>query len=184
MMKQLGWLTSASILFAVVVAIEGWPALRDLSSNREWRSIEAPPDGGSMEELQVTVEEQIAAIAAQKPERAAVLIRLKMQVTPAARKAWKDCRVSLRGATGQIWMPLTSASSDGAIKALAPDHKNFGLCRLYPRNEPAGNETIHADQLFLLPSGSLEGLRLHVSGMGTRPQALSFVITPAIRQLP
>ncbi|AEC21196.1 hypothetical protein PT7_2656 [Pusillimonas sp. T7-7] len=39
-------------------------------------------------------------------------------------------------------------------------------------------------KLFLLPSGSLEGLRLHVSGMGTRPQALSFAITPAIRQLP
>src|SRR3546814_20627612 len=102
MMKQLGWLTSASILFAVVVAIEGWPALRDLSSNREWRSIEAPPDGGSMEELQVTVEEQIAAIAAQKPERAAVLIRLKMQVTPAARKAWKDCRVSFGSAERRV----------------------------------------------------------------------------------
>lgn len=183
-MKQRGWLASASVLFVMVVALEGWPALRDLNSNREWRSIDATPDGASMNELEVVVEEQIAAIAAQKPERTAMLIRLKMQVTPVAREAWKDCSVSLRNAAGQVWLPLTSASTDGAVKALAPDHKNFGLCRLYPRSETADAETIRADQLFLLPSNKLEGLRLHVSGMGTRPHALSFALNPNIRRLP
>src|SRR5690554_4156335 len=111
-MKQPGWLALAGMLFAALVAVNGWPALRELSANREWRAIDASPDGATLDELQIAVEAQIAAIAAQKPERAAVLVRLKMQVTPAARQAWKDCRVSLHGATGQAWMPLTSANTD------------------------------------------------------------------------
>lgn len=183
-MKKPGWLAVAAVLFAVIIAVDGWPALRELSANREWRAIDGSPGGASMDGLQVAVVAQTAAIAAQKPERAAVLIRLKMQVTPAAREAWQDCRVSLHSATGQIWMPLSSASADGAIKALSPDRKNAGLCRLQPKDDGNGNETVHADQVFLLPTNSLQGLRLHVSGVGTRPRALSFAIAPAVRNLP
>ncbi|MGB6103112.1 MAG: hypothetical protein WBF88_04605 [Pusillimonas sp.] len=183
-MRQLGWLASACVLFAAVVAVDGWPALRELDSSREWRAIDAAPNGASLEGLQVAVETQVAAIAAQRPERAAVLIRLSMEVTPAAREAWKDCRVSLHDTAGKVWMPLTSANSDGAIKALSPDRKSFGPCRLYSTDERENKETILADQLFLLPADSLQTLRLHVSGVGTRPRALSFAIAPAVRQLP
>src|SRR5690606_10852525 len=109
---------------------------------------------------------------------------LKLDVTPGAREAWQDCRVSLRDPAGRRWMPLTSASTDGAIKALASDNNNFGLCRLYPRDDPEGKETIRADQLYLLPADSLQDLTLHLSGIGTLPRFLSFAITPAVRQLP
>lgn len=183
-MKQLKWLASASVLLAMVVAIEGWPALRELAAHREWQAVEATANGASIDGLQIMIEEQVAAVAAAKPERAALLIRLKMHVTPAARASWKDCRVSLRDAAGHLWMPLTSASSDGAIKALTSDQKNFGLCRLYPRSEPEGEEIIQADQLFLLPANNLQNLQLHVSGIGIRPQALAFEINPALRRFP
>lgn len=184
MMKKSGWLLTASVLFIAIVALEGWPALRDMSSSREWRVVNGSPNGTSMNGLHVAIEEQIAAISAQKPERAAVLIRLRMAVTPAARDAWTDCRVSLHDGAGQVWMPLTSANTHDAVKFIAPDHHNFGVCTLYPRTEPAGDETIRADQLFLLPSDGLENLQLHVSGVGTRPHALSFAVKPNIRQLP
>lgn len=183
-MKPWGWLASAGLLFAVLVAVESRPALRELSANREWRLIDASPDGASMDGLRLAVQTQVAAIAAPKPDRAALLIRLNMQVTPAARRAWQDCRVSLRGSDGQIWMPVTNASSDGAVKFLSPDGKNFGLCRLYSRDGHEGAETVLADQLFLLPVDSLQGLRLHISGIGTRPRALSMAIAPAIKHLP
>jgi len=183
-MKQKKWLVSAGVLFAALVAIEGWPALRDLSVNREWRPVGASPDGATLDGLQVAIATQVAAIAEQKPERAAVLVRLTLQVTPGARAAWQDCRVSLRNKAGEVWMPLTSASSDGAIKALSPDQKNVGPCRLFARGEQAGIETVQADQLFLLPANGLQGLQLHVSGQGTRPQALSFPVAPTVRRLP
>lgn len=184
-MKQLGWLVSAVALFAVLLAVQGWPALRDLNTTRESRLIDAPASGASLDGLQVAVELQIAAIAAQMPERAVVLVRLNMQVTPDARDAWKDCRVSLHNAAGEVWLPLTSASSDGAIKAIAPDRRNHGLCRLFARDPQTGTETVRADQLFLLPSDRLQqDLRLQISGIGTRPRALSFAVTPTVRQLP
>ena len=183
-MKQGKWLAAASMLAIMTIAIEGWPAWRELSQHKEWRSSETTSGSASMHGLQVSVDQQIAAIAAQRPERAALLIRLALRVTPDARKAWTDCRVSLHHDAGQTWLPLTSASADGAIKALSPDHQNFGLCRLYSHNESTDNETLLADQLFLLPSTSVQGLRLHVSGLGTRPQALSFALNPEVRQLP
>jgi len=183
-MKQLRWLVSAGALFAVLVAVEGWPALRDLSMNREWRTVEASTNGASMNGLRLNMQTQVAAISAQKPDRAAVFVRLQMLVTPSAREAWKDCRVSLRGPAGQIWMPVTNTSADGAIKLLSPDGKNHGLCRLFSRGEPEDTETIQADQLFLLPTDSMQELRLHVSGIGTRPHTLSFAITPTVRKFP
>lgn len=183
-MKQLGWLASASVLFVMVVALEGWPAWRDLSRNNEWRDIDATPSGASMNGLQVMIEEQIAVIAPQRPERAGMLVRLKLKVTPEARQAWIDCRVSLHNEAGQTWMPLTSANTHGAIKAMTPDHKDFGLCTLYPQGKIPDTETVRADQLFLLPSNGLEGLRLHVSGLGTRPHTLSFALNPNIKRLP
>src|SRR5690606_31973489 len=182
-MKPWRWLASAAVLFGVIVAVEGWPALRDLAASREWRAIDASADGANLEGLQVAVTEQIAAIAVQKSERAAVLVRLDRQVTPEARAAWKDCRVSLQSPAGEVWMPLTSASADGAIKALAPDRRNLGPCRLFARDDEQGTEMVGADELFLLPTDSLQDLRLQISGVGTRPRALSIALTPTVRQL-
>jgi len=182
-MKLLPWL-SACILFAVLVAVESWPALRDLSMNREWRTVAVSTNSASMKGMQLKVETQLAAISAQKPDRAAVFVRLQMLVTPAVRDEWKDCRVSLHGSAGRVWMPVTNASADGAIKLLSPDGKNHGMCRLFSRTGPDDTETVQADQLFLVPTDSMRDLRLHVSGAGTRPHALSFAIAPAVRQFP
>ena len=183
-MKQRGWIATAGILFALIVGIETWPAWQQLNKHHEWHKVEASANTATLNELQVTIEAHTAAIAAQRPERAALLVRLKLHLTPAARQAWTDCQVSLHNETGQIWMPLTSASADGAIKALAPDHKNAGACRLYAQGESEDEETLYADQLFLLPSNGLQGLQLHVSGLGTRPEALSFELNPEVRKLP
>lgn len=183
-MKQSRWLMLAGTLFVALVAVEGWPALRDLNSRFEWRAVDADSDGATLDGVQVRVQTQIAAIAAQRPERAAMLVRLELQVEPEALDAWNDCRVSVHGPGGRIWMPLTNAGVDGAIRLLSEDGKNRGLCRLYGIEPAQDVQTLHADQLFLLPSDELQGLRLHVSGAGTRPHALSFALTPEIRQLP
>lgn len=183
-MKPWQWGGSVAALAAVLVALEGWPALREVAASREWRPVAASVEGGKLDGLQVAVAAQIAAIAELRPERAAVLVRLDLQVTPEARASWTDCRVSLQSPAGEIWMPLTSASADGAIKAISPDRRNHGACRLYSTSEQEGIEAVQADQLFLLPSDRLQGLRLHVSGLGTRPRALSFELTPEVRRLP
>lgn len=182
-MKQLAWLASAAVLFAGVLIIEGWPAYKEMARNREWRIVEAAPDGATLQGLRVAVHTQVAAIAGLRPERAALFVRLELRATPAARTAWTGCAVSLRDAAGQVWTPLVSATTDGAIKTLAPDRKNHGPCNLYSENGGQGEETLYADQIFMLPSDGLQDLRLHVSGLGTRPNVLVFALEPEIRRL-
>ena len=182
-MKQLTWLASAAVLLAGVLVLEGWPAYQDLASNREWRAVDAHPEGATLQNLQVKVHTQVAAIAAQRPERAALLVRLEMQATPATQAAWGACRVSLRNAEDEVWRPLSSTTTDGVIKALSPDHKNAGPCKLYTTEDSQGEQTLYADQLFMLPSSALQGLRLYVSGQGTRPQALAFTLQPEVKHL-
>ena len=80
-------------------------------------------------------------------------------------------------------MRLGCDDGDGAIKMLSSDHKNASPCNLYVENGGEGEYTLYADQLFMLPSDGLQDLRLHVSGLGTRPRALAFALQPEIRRL-
>ena len=182
-MKQLKWLAGSAALLAAVLAIEGWPAYQGLAHNREWKAITAAPEGTELQGLKVKIHTQVAAIAAQRPERAAMLVRLEIQGTQAAGQDWGMCKVSLRNASDEVWMPLTSATTDGVIKALSPDHKNAGPCKPYMAENTEGEQTWYADQLFMLPSSALQGLRLYVSGQGTRPQALAFTLQPEVKHL-
>ncbi|MCB5362718.1 hypothetical protein H0484_02975 [Pusillimonas sp. CC-YST705] len=183
-MKRRYWLACAGVLFAAAVALKGWFSFTELASNREWQAIPAGPDGTALKGVQVSVQQQTAAITTQRPNYAALFVRLQLNLAPNASQAWQDCRVSLHGEDGQIWRPVTTGDVYGVVKMLARDGKNLGLCNMHSHTEQKEAETRGADQLFLVPVEALDTLHVHVSGLGTRPEAISIPLTPSIRRLP
>jgi hypothetical protein len=177
-MRQVFWLGATLILFAATLGLTAWPDYRDLAHQREWNVMRAEAAEGELAGLRVGVREVHAAVVDSRPDRALLHVRFDLQGSPAAAKAWVDCRASLRGEGGETWLPLYDYSIRGAIKILAPDGKDNGDCN--PRAVPeAGPVTF--DQLYRLPVSALGNLTLYVSGYGTRPAALALEIKPTVR---
>ncbi|MBS7544000.1 hypothetical protein [Ancylobacter oerskovii] len=177
-MRQIFWLGTTLVFFTATLGLTAWPDLKDLAHQREWRVARVSTAEGELAGIRVEVRDARAAVVESKPDRALLLVRLDLQGPPEAAASWVDCRISLRGADGAVWLPLHSHSTRGAAKILAPDGKDNGTCNT---RSVSGDAPATFDQLYRLPSSALDDLTLHVSGYGTRPSALAFDIKPTVR---
>lgn len=179
-MRRVLWLGATLVLFTATLGVTAWSDVKDLGHQREWDVVAADAAEAELSGVHVGVREARAAVVDTKADRALLFVRLDLQGSPEAAKSWVDCRASLRGANGETWLPIYDYRIRGAIKMLAPDGKDNGNC-----STTAVSETGPAsfDQIYRLPTSSLDNLTLHVSGYGTRPSALAFKLRPTIRTL-
>jgi len=179
-MRHVVWLGIALALFVAALGLTGWSDFRDLAHQREWNVAQADAAEGELEGLCVRVMEAQAVVVESRPDRGLLLVRLDLEASPDAAPAWVDCRASIRGENGEIWLPLYGTDVSGAVQLLASDGKDNRPCNLAALAE-SGRAT--ADQLYRLPRAALDRVTLHVSGYGTRPSALAFEIEPAVRTI-
>lgn len=179
-MRRVLWLGATLVLFTATLGVTAWSDVKDLGHQREWDVVAANAAEAELAGVRVGVREARAAVVDTKADRALLFVRLDLQGSPEAAKSWVDCRASLRGANGETWLPLYDYRIRGAIKMLAPDGKDNGNC-----STTAVSETgpVSFDQIYRLPTSSLDNLTLHLSGYGTRPSALAFKLRPTIRTL-
>ena len=135
---------------------------------------------GELEGLRVRVTEAQAVVIESRPDRGLLLVRLDLEASPDAASAWVDCRASIRGENGEVWLPLYDPAVSGAVRLLASDGKDNRPCNVSVLGE-SGRAT--ADQLYRLPRAALGRVTLHVSGYGTRPSALAFEVRPTVRTI-
>ncbi len=183
-MKHLVWTILAAVFLLVTAGIGARTEIADLRRAREWNVTAADTSGAGLHGVHARAAQVWAATAPDRPERALILVRLALRGDETARQDWISCDVTLQDGTGRIWQPLLSANTDGAIKTISPDGQNMGRCIPAPYDAPAEGQEIFSDQIFLVPAELLKGARLRVSALGTRPDALEFQITPALRTLP
>ena len=177
-MRHVIWLGIALALFVATLGLSGWSDFRELARQREWNVPQANASEGELEGLRVRVTEAQAVVIESRPDRGLLLVRLDLEASPAAASAWVDCRVSIRGENGEVWLPLHDLEATGVMRLLASDGKDNRPC-----NPAAVAESgrVTADHLYRLPRAVLNRVTLHVSGYGTRPSALAFEMRPTVR---
>lgn len=179
-MRHVLWLGIALALFAVTLVVTGWSDFRDLAHQREWNVVRADAAEGELEGLRVRVTEAQAVVIESRPERGLLFVRLDLEASSETASAWVDCRASIRGENGEIWLPLYDMAVSGVVQLLASDNKDNRPCNLSGLVE-SGRTTV--DQLYRLPRAALDRVTLHISGPGTRPSALAFEISPNVRTI-
>lgn len=177
-MRHLIWLGITLVLFVATLGLTGWSDATDLAHQREWNVVNADASAGELDGIRVRVRDARAAIADNNADQALLLVRLDRQGSSEAASAWVDCRASLQGPGGEVWLPLHTAPASRAIQFLAPDGKDNGTCN---SASPGEGGAATSDQIYRLPAAALDHLTLHVSGYGTRPAALSFQLKPTVR---
>ena len=177
-MKNLRWMIVAAVLFGITLLLQGWTRFSDLTHQREWQAETVETAEGELSGIRVAVREAQAAVVDSKPDRGLLFVRIDLQGAAADIRSWVNCRVSLRASDGRIWMPLTGPEVQGAIQILASDAKDNGRCDL---SRVRDQESTVFDQVYRIPTAALEDLTLYVSGYGTRPESLSFVLKPEVR---
>lgn len=180
-MRRFARWAAALFLFCTLTVLAAWPGFVDLRRSSEWEVVEAGGRDASLKGVQVRLLAAEGATTEQLPDRAAILVRLETVGDQEANDRWVDCRVSLLGEGGEVWLPLTAGNSDAVVRALSPDGENNRPCRSAYRDNDEAGKPLLSDQLFLVASDRMHGLRLHVSGLGTRPMALSFPLEPRVR---
>ena len=176
-MKHLRWLLVTATLFALTLVLMGWSDFRELAHQRVWDAVNVDAAEAELAGVRVSVRDTQMAVVKNKPGRGLLYVRIVLQGTTSDISSWMNCRVSLQGPDGQMWMPLTGFDVRGVIKILAPDNDDHGNCNL---GMISGQEPAVFDQIYRIPTTDLNKLRLHVSGYKTRPDALSFALKPEV----
>ena len=177
-MTNLRWLAITGALFGVTLVVTGWSPFRDLAHQREWQASVVSSSEAELAGIRVGVREVKAAVIDNKPDRGLLFVRIDLQGPKEAMDAWLECRVTLQTPDGRMWQPLSSYEARGAIRMVASDGKSHDSC--YPPSVHNDAPTVF-DQLYRIPTAVLDELTLHVSGFGTRPEALAFELDPEVR---
>lgn len=181
-MRKLLWITVALICTGAAVLIDAWPDLHALRMGRISQVTLAETEA-DLQGIRVTIADQVAAILPDRPDRAVIYLRLALQGDPQVMRDWRACDVSLRGDDGRRWLPLGEPSSGDVVTLLAAGAEAGQTCgQSLIFAEDAQSPSL-SDMVFLVPSDRLDGLRLLVTGIALRPEAVSLSLRPALRPL-
>lgn len=182
-MKQLGWIALTLVLAVLSMLMAAWPDLQELRRGSNWNLTETEENNGELDGVTVTVHRARAMIFPAMPDRALVYLRLGLGGERDRMRAWLICDLALTDGQGRVWRPL-GASMGQVIELLGDQFDDYTNCSQSLAREPEHGDESMSVQAFLVPAETLSGLRLRISGMTTRPDALSLPFRPALRPPP
>ena len=183
-MRQLGWITLALVFAVLSVLVVAWPDLRELRRGGNWNVATVEEDSGELAGVRVSVDQARAMIFPGMPDRAVLYLRLGLQGDPDRMRDWLMCDLALTDGQGRAWRPFGNAVSLQIIDLLGDQDDGYTNCSQSLARAPENGGPSMSAQAFLVPVAVLSDLRLRVSGMTTRPDALSLPFKPVLRPPP
>lgn len=180
-MRQLGWITLALLFTGLSVLLVAWPDLRDLRRGQNWNVAGIDGDTGELNGVTVSIDQARAMIFPAMPDRAVLYLRMSLQGDPDRMRDWLMCDLALTDGRGRAWRPFSNAVGLQIIELLGDPGDNYNNCSQSLALRPEGGGPSMSVQAFLVPVPVLKDLRLRISGMTTRPHALSLPLRPVLR---
>ncbi len=164
------------ILTAATCLVVAWDDLVDLRKSKVWRH----RSGDTLAGATVFVEASQIMTFPERPDRALVYLRLRLEGQPEALQAWLTCNPVLIDAEGRRWSALYNQLGIEAVSAMGKDEplSTSRSCSQSLMSDPAISE-----QAYLVPRASVEALSLEISGLRTYPDALLIPLSLRV-QLP
>lgn len=183
-MRQLVWITLALLFTGLSVLLVAWPDLKELRRGGNWNVTASEGDRGELDGVTVSIDQARAMIFPAMPDRAVLYLRLGLQGDPDRMRAWLMCDLALTDSAGRAWRPFSNAVGMQIIDLLGDQADDYTSCSQSLAMGPAGGGPSMSVQAFLVPISVLNDLRLRISGMTTRPYALSLPLRPVLRPPP
>ncbi|RJE82490.1 hypothetical protein [Paracoccus onubensis] len=181
-MKSIGLVIATLFFFGLSVLIVAWPDLKELRRGRNWDVAQSDQSEGELHGVRVFVDQTRAMILPAAPDRALIYLRLGLQGEPDQMRDWLSCDIGLTDDSGRKWLPLANAAG-AQITGFLGDDPYEQSCNQSLSMPPEDGSPSFSGQPFLVPADVVGGLRLEISGLNTRPDALSLPLNP-VMQLP
>lgn len=181
-MKSLALVMATLLLFGLSVLLVAWPDLKELRRGRNWDAAQLDRPEGELHGVRVFVDQTKAMVLPAAPDRALIYLRVGLQGKPDQMRGWLSCDIGLTDNSGRKWRPLANAAGAEIIRFLGDDPYEQS-CNQSLSMAPEDGSPSFSAQPFLVPADVVDGLRLEISGLNTRPDALSLPLNP-VMQLP
>ncbi|MFH5773786.1 hypothetical protein ACHFJ0_05990 [Paracoccus sp. NGMCC 1.201697] len=179
-MKTLGLIAATLLFLALSVLVVAWPDLETLRQNRNWNVTQSDQPKGELRGVRVFVDQARAMIMPVAPDRAIVYLRLGLQSDGPPLRDWLSCDIGLIDGAGRRWLPLANMAGTQIVKVLGDAGASGRNCDQSLSLAPEEGGPSFSELAFLIPSDLLDQLRLEISAMKTRPEALSLPFRPTL----
>ncbi len=183
-MRTLGLIMTILFCYAAVVLLVAWPDLRELYIARNWRVTETDGPAGELQGIHVNVDQARAMVLPTTQDRAIVYARLSLQGDPVRMREWLGCDIGLTDESGHKWLPLFNPVGQQIAQMLGDKDRNQLSCGQALTMVEDADTPVFSDQAFLVPVDKLQELRFQISGMRTRPYAISLTFKPVLQVPP
>lgn len=180
--KALAALSATVLCFGLTVLLVAWPKYTELRQSKNWDIVATDQPQAELDGVSVDVDQARAFILPSRDDRASVYLRLGLK--GAAMKDWTFCDLALTDSKGRQWLPLTNDLGRAIQRALSDNPRSENDCSRSLNAEPEAGTFSYSGQTFLLPVEALDDLRVQLSGLSTRPKAISLPFKPVLRQIP
>ena len=183
-MRHLLAIAAALVLFVLTVALTGWADWQELRRGKNWNVTHSQQPEGELAGFRIFVDQGRAMILPAAPERAIVYLRLGAQGDPQLMREWLGCDLGLTDGQGRKWLPLSNLAGIEIVRLLGDGSGTEPGCPQSLNLPPEDGSPSFSGQAFLVPAGVLDDLRVELSGMATRPDAISLPFRPVLQPPP
>ena len=183
-MRQLGWITLSLLFTGLSVLLVAWPDLQELRRGGNWSVTASEGDRAELDGVTVSIDQARAMIFPIMPDRAVLYLRMGLQGDRDRMRDWLICDLTLTDSKGRAWRPFGNAVGMQIIDLLGDQNDGYTSCSQSLAMAPEDGGPSISVQAFLVPVAVLKDLRLQISGMTTRPRALSLPFRPVLRPPP
>lgn len=178
-MKSLALVIATLLFLGLSVLIVAWPDLKELRRGRNWNVTQLDQPEGELHGVRVFVDQARAMILPATPDRALIYLRLGLEGERDRMQGWLSCDIGLTDDSGRKWLPLANAAG-AQITGFLGDDPYEQSCNQSLSLAPEDGSPSFSAQPFLVPADVVDGLRLEISGLYTRPDALSLPVSPVM----
>ena len=168
------------VLTAATCLVVAWDDLVDLRKSRVW----SYRGGATLAGATVFIEASDTLIFPERPDRALVYLRLRLEGSTEDLQAWLTCNPVLIDPKGRRWSALYNQLGIDAVAAMG---KGGSLSTSRSCSQSLTRDPAISEQAYLVPRDSIGTLSLEISGLRTYPEALLMPLTlqtelPLLRQ--
>ncbi len=183
-MRKPSLIALTGVIFALTVLISAWPELQDLRRAKSWNVIRTEKLEGDLAGVRVNIDAGRAMIFPADPSRAVLYLRLGLQGDRDTLNRWLMCDIGLTDSQGRKWLPLTNTLGLEIVTLLGDVNGSDPSCGQSLVRAPEDGSPSFSVQAFLVPVAVLGDLRVEISSIATRPDALSLPFRPVLRLPP